>query len=43
MFAALRNGLGRATQGMCARGTVGLFVFEFFVVVLGVLARCAKW
>lgn len=38
MFAALRNGLGRATQGMRARGTVGLFVFEFFVVVLGVLA-----
>ena len=38
MFAAMRNGLGRATQGMRARGTVGLFVFEFFVVVLGVLA-----
>ena len=38
MFAAMRNGLGGATQGMRARGTVGLFVFEFFVVVLGVLA-----
>ena len=38
MFAAMHNGPGRATQGMRARGTVGLFVFEFFVVVLGVLA-----
>ena len=38
MFAAMRNGLGRATQGMRTRGMVGLFVFEFFVVVLGVLA-----
>lgn len=38
MFAAIRNRLGNATQGMRARGMVGLFVFEFFVVVLGVLA-----
>jgi len=38
MFAAMREGLGRAAHGMRERRTLGLFVFEFFVVVLGVLA-----
>ena len=38
MFAAIRNGLGKATVGLRARGVAGLFLFEFFVVVLGVLA-----
>ena len=38
MFAAMREGLGRAAHGMRERRTLGLFVLEFFVVVLGVLA-----
>lgn len=38
MFAAMRNGLGTATRDLRARGMLALFVFEFFVVVLGVLA-----
>jgi hypothetical protein len=38
MFAAMREGLGNFKYGMRTRRTLGLFVFEFFVVVLGVLA-----
>lgn len=38
MFAAMREGLGTASHGKRARRTLGLFIFEFFVVVLGVLA-----
>ena len=38
MFAAMREGLGNPKYSMRTRRTLGLFVFEFFVVVLGVLA-----
>lgn len=38
MFAAIRGVLGNSKYGMRMRRTLRLFVFEFFVVVLGVLA-----
>lgn len=41
MFAAVRGLLGKWKYGMRTRRTLGLFVFEFFVVLLGVLAAQA--
>ena len=38
MFAAIRGGLGNSMYRMRPRRMLGLFLFEFFVVVLGVLA-----
>ena len=38
MFRNVRHRLGNMTERLSTRGTIGLFVFEFFVVVLGVLA-----